>query len=250
MNSRSYTDADGRHYHAEATESLTLEELLALSYIPGGEIRHTYQGEIVALNNLVAALGRFSVDLSGNRHGAYFILPESFAVRCIEDWQSRGYDPTHLPRTPDGGVMGMIAKTTLYSYSGDLVLMRSDYNGACWSLQVTARHELLRRSQIKDLLGPGRGFDDRVYYLPDSRWGWLGYTPVPLLATWAEEGDAKAAETLTNMSMEVPRASLAEVAVDALERLQLPVPEGARDRIQRLRLREAARQEGDHKLLT
>lgn len=252
---RTHTDADGHRHQIDPGLFLTREELLALEYLPGGELRHTLSHpdrseETVALNNLLAALNRFGTDqVHGNKFGGYFVVPEEFWRRCKDDLGLRGIAWELLPMTEEGGWLGVLRDTTIYVGGTDDVLLRCDWNRTCWRFKVTARHELIRRPEALALAGPNKGYEDRAYYLPLlPRWGWYGYTPAPLLAAWAKAGDTRALGTLKQMALDVPRRQYTLAAVETLEEMGEPVPPEAYERLERLALREAQR--AQHKALT
>ena len=248
---RSRTDPAGEHRH-EFQDGLfaTLEDLLAMEYHSAGEIRHTMvhpdgASEPVALNNLLSVLNRFSCDLvHGNRFGAYFVLPAEFWDRCCDDLRLRGIEPLLLPLTEEGGHLSVLRHCTIYVGGTDDVLMRSDWNGCCWQFRVTDSHQLISRPQALALVGPNLGFEDRSYYLPYfPRWGWEGYTPAPVLEAWARDGDVRALTTLKQMVLDTPRRHYALAAVTSLEALGEQVPEGGYERLDRMALREAQREQ-------
>lgn len=240
---RSYTE-EGGHRHQDEDISFTKEQLLAMDYIDGGEIRsHVHNGdgsiEYVACNNLLATVSRLCQDLLGNRMGAYFIVPHSFWLDCEQDWKEhQGKDPAFLPRTPHGGIMGMLADCTIYvdDTIAD-VYMRSDYNGVCWRFKVGDKHELVRRAQARELLGPYRGFDDRVYYIPPALapfWGWNGYTPANVLLEWAKDGDPQAKQTLRRLALDAPKHHMVQEAITGLRELGEPISDAMEERLARL----------------
>lgn len=180
------------HTHNEPEPFFTREELLALEYYDGGEVRSTVilpngKEERVGLNNLLAVRNRFAVDYVGNKFGAYFVVPQDFWDACEEEWWERQMsDPNKLPRTKQGGIMGVIPRCTIYVApdTDNRVLCRTDHNGVCWQFRITNRHELLRKTDAYLLLGPNMGFDPEVVFSP-----LLGhYASIKSLEAWAAKG--------------------------------------------------------------
>ena len=147
-----------KHTHNVPEPSFSQLDLLSMDYTPAGEVRHTLKRldgsqELVGIENLMAVLSRFSIDASGNRFGAYFVLPEDFWRSCRKELlEKHGRIGSRLPRDKYGGYMGVFPYCTIYSGGTDLVLVRTDHNGLCWSFIVTDHHELMRKPDIRLLV--------------------------------------------------------------------------------------------------
>lgn len=157
--------------------------------VPAGTIRHTLKHEDgyeenVSANNLLAVMNRLCGDANGNRTPIYYVLPQGFYKRVTSYLKDTlGVSLANLPKDREGGIRNCISQAVVYKWNGYQVLAYTPSNNTCWSLNVGDTHELIRKQEAFELLGPNKGFDPIVPF-----WTPYGYAPPRLLLQWAEEG--------------------------------------------------------------
>ena len=191
---QSHRDTHIKHYPL-----FTKEELLSMEYTDGGVVRHTFtnphgEDEAVGLSNLSAVVARFCTDPLGNHFGAYIVVPESFWRACQRQAiEQLGRGLKTFPKDKNGGVLGVLSNCTIYHGGTELVLLRSDHNGLCWSFTVGDTHKLKDRKVLRELVGMNKGFDLEFPYFPT-----LGWAPIALIEEWAAKGLLSAQRALKN----------------------------------------------------
>ena len=177
--------------------------------LAGGRIRHTYKGENVSVNNLIAVQNRLATDICANRFRAQFYLPEDFWNQVVDACHERGLFPEFMRANEDGGVSGILQLATLQLYGGDTVLMYTPDNDILWEFTVGEEHQLISKEQAQALVGKNKGFDLILPYNPYMPEG-MEYAPPVLLAQWCDEG-YESAKKVTEHIASLPPAQKLEL---------------------------------------
>lgn len=170
---------------------LTKEEIIAEEAIPAGTLRHTIHhdegDEGVALNNLLAILSHHCTDFTGNKFGAYIVVPLTFWQKIRRDWQdTQGKDPDLLPKNVHGGYMGLFPYVTIYPAEIDYILLKPDIGTLTYMFTIGDVHLLTwNKDKLVEAYGwEAVGYDNRLPYVP---WWDDHYAPPQLLLEWVKE---------------------------------------------------------------
>ena len=160
-----------------------LEDIISGTFLDGGEIRHTIDGENVAINNLMAVGSRLAADIMGNRFICQVIITEGFTDKLVEDAHSRSLLPEFMPRIQEGGLTGLIGQMAIYTWDRDYMLCHVPQFDLTWKVRIGDDHMLIKKEDAFLLTGPNKGFDLIIPYHP-----MLGYAPPQMLLQWIDEG--------------------------------------------------------------
>src|SRR3990167_4293705 len=151
--------------------------------LPGGEIRHTVNGENVSINNLTAVGSRIAADVSGNRFICQMIVPMFYKDKLVEDAHSKSILIEFLPRDEFDGLTGLVNQMVVYTWSEDYAICYVPQFDTAWRIDIGDNHQLIKKEDGFKLLGPNKGFDLIFPFHP-----LMGYAPPRVLLAWIEEG--------------------------------------------------------------
>ena len=187
-------------------EALSPEEILHEERIPGGTIRAEFpheDGSIegVALNNIQAAINRTCTDFSGNRFGAYIIVPRRFWKQMCREWgEYHGKDWKLLAKNPYGGFMGMYAYVTVYVMPIATIVIKPDIGSLVFEFTIGSTHAItVSKEELVKRYGFERvGYDTRLVYVPWWAGGGFAYAPLPTVLEWATDKYPPAVALIAN----------------------------------------------------